>query len=128
MVARPTSTSPPRFGPEGLRALIRSLAPRLCLRVRLRGVSTREMWVCPVGGSLLMVLALSQRHGFCSYNAFAKSFSTCFQFYMGLGIISKRCNLRQEGRPSGSNIGEKGNSGFGWIKSHILQQPLDWEA
>ena len=27
-----------------------ALAPRLCLRVRLRGVSTREMWVCPVGG------------------------------------------------------------------------------
>ena len=45
-----------------------------------------------------------------------------------LGIISKRCRLRQERRPSGSNIGEKGNSGFGWIESHIVQQPLDWEV
>ena len=45
-----------------------------------------------------------------------------------LGIISKRCRLRQERRPSGENIGEKGNSGFGWIEPHIVQQPLDWEV
>ena len=27
-----------------------------------------NVWVCPVGGSLLMVVALSQRHGSCSYS------------------------------------------------------------
>jgi len=43
------------------------------------------------------------------------------------GIISKRCRLRQERRPSGNNIGE-GDSGFGWIESHIMQQPFDWEV
>ena len=41
-----------------------------------------------------------------------------------LGIISKRCRLGQERRPSGNNIGEKGNSGFGWIESHIVHSPL----
>ena len=41
-----------------------------------------------------------------------------------LGIISKRCRLGQERRPSGSIIGEKGNSGFGWIESHIVHSPL----
>jgi len=41
-----------------------------------------------------------------------------------LGIISKRCRLGQERIPSGNNIGEKGNSGFGWIESHIVHSPL----
>ena len=41
-----------------------------------------------------------------------------------LGIISKRCRLGQERRPSGNNIGEKGNSGFGWTESHIVHSPL----
>ena len=41
-----------------------------------------------------------------------------------LGIISKRCRLGQERRPPGNNTGEKGNSGFGWIESHIVHSPL----